>query len=51
MENKVKVLCNLRVSDIKGPKRFYNESFEEFKKRREVEAKYLKLYKKGVRIK
>lgn len=47
MENSVKVLSSLRVSDLKGPKRCYNESFEDFKKRREVEARYLKMYWRG----
>ena len=46
MEN-IKNILSLRVSDLKGPKRFYNESMEEFRKRREVENKFLKLYKKG----
>lgn len=43
----VSSISRLRVSDLKGPKRFYNESLEEFRKRREVENKFLKLYKRG----
>jgi hypothetical protein len=44
---KISNISSLSVSDLKGPERFYNESFEEFKKRREVEARYLKIYKRG----
>lgn len=43
----IKNISSLRVSDLKGPKRFYNESMEEFRKRREVENKFLKFYKRG----